>query len=209
MSGGGHNHNHRPEHTAEIFDASYQGAKPAPWDIGRPQTAFARLAQAGALTGRVLDVGCGTGEHALLAASLGHAAIGIDISPRAIERATQKATSRHINATFLVYDALRLPELGTPFDTVLDCGLFHGFDDHDQRRFIDSLAQTLSPGGRYHMLCFSDREPGDWGPRRISQGEIRLAFAQGWAIDCIEATVLDLTLQPATAHAWQVTATRK
>jgi len=42
-----------------------------PWDIGRPQPAFAALARTGAFRGRILDVGCGTGEHAVLAAQLG------------------------------------------------------------------------------------------------------------------------------------------
>lgn len=50
------------------WDASYQGG-PAPWDIGEPQPAFARLASAGGFAGSVLDAGCGSGEHALLAAS--------------------------------------------------------------------------------------------------------------------------------------------
>ena len=48
------------------FDAAYSGTPP--WDIGRPQPAFLALAEAGALRGRVLDVGCGTGEHTLMAA---------------------------------------------------------------------------------------------------------------------------------------------
>src|SRR6266568_3429515 len=44
---------------------------PPPWDIGRPQPAFLTLAEAGAIQGRVLDVGCGTGEHVLMCAALG------------------------------------------------------------------------------------------------------------------------------------------
>jgi SAM-dependent methyltransferase len=51
-----------------------------PWDIDRPQSVFAALAAAGQVRGRVLDIGCGTGEHALLAASLGLDAIGVDRS---------------------------------------------------------------------------------------------------------------------------------
>ena len=60
----------------EDFDASYAGTPP--WDIGRPQPAFLALAEAGTIRGRVLDVGCGTGEHALMAASMGLEATGID-----------------------------------------------------------------------------------------------------------------------------------
>ena len=45
-------------------------ASTPPWDIGRPQPAFLALARVGAITGRVLDAGCGTGEHTLMAAAL-------------------------------------------------------------------------------------------------------------------------------------------
>jgi hypothetical protein len=48
------------------FEAAYEATPP--WDIGAPQPAFATLAADGRLRGRVLDVGCGTGEHVLMAA---------------------------------------------------------------------------------------------------------------------------------------------
>jgi SAM-dependent methyltransferase len=63
------------------WDAAYEGTAPAPWDIGRPQPVIARLAGSGVLCGRVLDAGCGTGEHALLAAAHGAQVVGVDISP--------------------------------------------------------------------------------------------------------------------------------
>jgi len=65
------------------FNDAYLGTPP--WDIGRPQGAFRALADAGELRGRLLDSGCGTGEHALMAAALGLEATGIDSAPRAIE----------------------------------------------------------------------------------------------------------------------------
>jgi len=196
----------RPPHD---FDASYASEIPPAWDIGRPQPAFDHLATAGKLVGRVLDVGCGTGEHALMAASLGYEAVGVDMSMRAIELAKTKATERGEEARFVVADALRLVDLGEQFDTVLDCGLFHVLDDGERERYVASLAEVVPPGGRYHMLCFSDRQPGDWGPRRVTPDEIRVAFSAGWRIDSIESAVIDLTWDPAGALAWQVAATRR
>ncbi len=111
------------------WDASYASGTPAPWDIGRPQPAFVRLAEGGLLSGRVLDAGCGTGEHALLAAAHGADAVGIDISPRAIGQAREKAAARGLAARFEVGDALGLGQSGMTFDTVIDSGLFHVFDD--------------------------------------------------------------------------------
>jgi SAM-dependent methyltransferase len=195
----------RPPHD---FDAIYESSTP-PWDIGRPQPAFLRLAEAGLLTGRVLDVGCGTGEHALLAASLGLDALGVDLAQRAIDLARAKATSRGLTARFLVADALSLSELGEQFDTVLDCGLFHVFDDGDRARFTDSLGAVVPMGGRYDLLCFSELQPGDWGPRRVTQDELRESFADQWTIDVIEPAVIQITIDPAGAHAWHMAATRR
>src|SRR5262249_38848418 len=126
----------RPRRAGE-FDAFYEGT-PA-WDVGHPQPAFVRLAEAGLLRARVLASGCGTGEHALLAAGLGLAATGIDVAPTAIELAQRKAKARDLPVRFLVWDALELPALGEQFDTVFDSGLFHLFDDADRSRYVDGL----------------------------------------------------------------------
>jgi SAM-dependent methyltransferase len=195
----------RPPHD---FEAIYEDGTP-PWDIGRPQPAFEHLATAGQLVGRVLDAGCGTGEHALLAASLGYEAVGVDLSVRAIELAKTKSAERGVEARFLVADALRLVDLGDQFETVLDCGLFHVLDDLERERYVDSLAEVVPRGGRCHLLCFSDREPGDWGPRRVTEDEIRIAFSAGWSIESIESAVIDLTWNSAGAMAWQVAVTHQ
>ncbi len=192
---------------AHDFDAIYADGTP-PWDIGRPQPAFDALATTGKLIGRVLDIGCGTGEHALMAASMGYEAVGIDMSPRAIDIAKTKAAERGLEPRFIVGDALRLVEVRELFDTVLDCGLFHVLDDEERARYVGSLAGAVLPGGHYHMLCFSDRQPGDWGPRRVTQEEIRLAFSVGWKFESIEPTFIDLTWNSTGALAWHVEATR-
>jgi cyclopropane fatty-acyl-phospholipid synthase-like methyltransferase len=193
----------------DSFNERYRDPRGAPpWDIGRPQPAFVALAEESAISGSVLDAGCGTGEHALYFASLGHESWGIDGSPLAIERAIQKADERGIVVEFRVHDALSLEGLGRTFDTVTDCGLFHIFGDEDRARYVKSLARVLGSGGRYFMLCFSDRQPGSDGPRRISQGEIRNVFADGWRVDEIaEATITTLT-DPDGVRGWRSSITR-
>jgi SAM-dependent methyltransferase len=193
-------------HTPEDFEAFYAGTPP--WDIGRPQPAFLRLAESGTFRGRVLDVGCGTGEHALMAASCGLDAVGIDTAPSAIATAERKAHARGLSAKFLVWNALSLTSLGEEFDSVLDCGLFHVFSDEDRGSFVQNLTAVVRRGGRYFMLCFSERQPGDTGPRRVTQAEIRANFHNGWQVDSIEAAPIDITTGPPVL-AWLTCMTRK
>jgi SAM-dependent methyltransferase len=188
---------------AHEWDSSYVGPAPT-WDIGRPQPAFLRLADADALTGALLDAGCGTGEHTILAAGRGANALGIDVSPRAIEIARRKAAARGVETRFEVMDALSLETLGESFDTVLDSGLFHVFDDSARSRYVASLHAVLHEGGHLHLMCFSDRQPGDWGPRRVSEPELRTAFGSGWHIDSLNPEQFDINpgLGTPTAEAW-------
>jgi cyclopropane fatty-acyl-phospholipid synthase-like methyltransferase len=183
-------------------------AENPPWEIGRPQPAFAAVAEAGGLGASVLDVGCGTGEHALLAAQRGSRATGVDLSPRAIATARDKAAARGLTARFLLLDALQLATLGERFDTVMDSGLFHIFGDADRAAYVQSRASATVPGGRCHLLCFSDLEPGDWGPRRVRRDEIVEAFASGWKIESVDRVTMETTIDPPGRHAWLATVTR-
>jgi cyclopropane fatty-acyl-phospholipid synthase-like methyltransferase len=186
------------------WDESYTGSTPAPWDIGRPQPAFARLADEGLLRGRLLDSGCGTGENTLMAAAGGAEAVGVDVAAAAIDRARAKAAERGISARFEVADVLALGRLGLTFDTIIDSGVFHVFDDADRARYVASLASVLEPGGRCYLMCFSDRQPGDWGPRRVRRDELTDAFSDGWTLDSITADTFDVNpvMGTDTVQAW-------
>ena len=92
--------------TARIdFETTYQG-EPPPWDTGAPQPEVIRLLDEGAFRGAVLDVGCGTGENALLLAARGLPVTGVDGAPTAIARAREKAAARGLEVPFLVADKI-------------------------------------------------------------------------------------------------------
>lgn len=173
----------------------------APWDIGRPQPVWIEVA--GHVTSPVLDSGCGTGEHSLMLAEQGLEVLGIDISPRAIELAREKAARRGLDVDFRVGDVLELDRLGRRFATVIDSAVFHVFGDVDRARYIESLASVLDPGGMLYLLVFSEHTPGEEGPRRVTQAELRMAFASGWDVRQIEPALIevreDYDLDPARA----------
>ncbi len=159
-----------------FFDEAYEGTPP--WDIGRPQPEFVRLWEKGLIKeSPLLDVGCGTGEHALFFAAKGLDVVGVDSAAKAIEKAKRKAKERKVKAAFLVHDAFDLAALKRAFAVVVDSGLFHVFGNGDRIRFRNQVHAVLEPGGTYFMMCFSEKEPADWdGPRRVTKPEILATF---------------------------------
>ena len=189
------------------FDLAYAGEPP--WDIGRPQPAVVRLAEAGLLGGAVLDAGCGTGENSLYLAARGTAVVGFDFVRAAVERARAKARERGAAVEFLAMDALRLGEWGRTFDAALDCGLFHTFTDEERPRYVDGLRAVLREGAALHLLCFSEEELSEGGPRRVTQAEIREAFREGFRIEWIRPERFESRLHPGGARAWSLRAVRE
>jgi SAM-dependent methyltransferase len=168
----------------EQFQAAY--SRIPPWDLGRPQKPFVEAADR--ITGTVLDAGCGTGDNLLFFAERGQAVLGIDFVGAPLETAQAKADQRGLRAEFRQMNALRLQDLGSTFDSVIDCGLFHVFSDEDRLLYVAGLGHVTNLGGRVFLMCFSDEEPSGSGPRRISQSELRQAFADGWAVESITET---------------------
>jgi cyclopropane fatty-acyl-phospholipid synthase-like methyltransferase len=184
----------------EFFDSAYKGRPP--WDIGRPQKEFVDLVRRGEITGSVLDIGCGTGENALLFAGEGYEVWGIDSVPLAIQKAQKKAEERDFRVQFLVMNMREISRLNRKFDTITDSGFFHTLSDDDRPVFVDNLAAILSPAGNYFMLCFSELEPGGYGPRRITKNEIQDSFREGWSINYIRPAVFESHTRAGGSRAW-------
>jgi cyclopropane fatty-acyl-phospholipid synthase-like methyltransferase len=116
-----------------------------------------------------------------------------------VREARRKAKAAGIEANFLVMDALAVGEIPERFDAVTDCGLFHVFDDARRSAYVAALAKLLETGGRVFLLCFSDAEPDEHGPRRVSERELRTAFADGWEVESIEPARFEVL--PGIPHA--------
>lgn len=198
------------ERSAEAWwDDSYRD-RTAPWDIGRPQAAFARLADEGRWRGDVLDAGCGSGEHSLRAAELGLPVLGVDVAETAIAMAREKAAARGLAAEFTLADALHLERLDRTFDTVLDCGLFHTFDGDERRAYVASLAAVTEPGATLFALCFRPGAAETEGPHPVTEAELRAAFAAdaGWRLADLQESQIEVILDIGSFPAWLLTVQR-
>jgi hypothetical protein len=134
---------------------------------------------------------------------------GIDVAETALAIARVKADDRGIKVEFARADAFQLERLGRMFETVLDCGLFHTFDDDERPRYAVSLASVTEHGRTLYMLCFSDDGP-DIGPHPISQEEMSLAFnpSNGWNVAAIEPDRIQTRFHDDGAPAWLATIKR-
>src|SRR5207245_6035155 len=112
--------------------------------------------------GRVLDVGCGTGENALYLARNGFSVVGVELSDRAIATARAKAAERRLKVDFRAGNALSLEFKDNVFDNVIDSGLFHTFPDNDRPVYAREIARVLATRSRYFMLCFREMALTAW-----------------------------------------------
>ena len=183
-----------------FFDAIYHDRPP--WDVDGPQPAMSALLDMYPPHGPALDVGCGSGDLAIAVAARGLQVTGIDFIPAAIAHAHTKAASLPAEiaqlVTFQIADALYPSRLQRHFATVLDSGFLHVFESEQRSRFIDELAMTLGPGGRYYLLAFATEFAIPNTPRLVSAEEVRTRFRaeDGWHIHGIHEAVFHSCVAP-------------
>jgi SAM-dependent methyltransferase len=99
---------------------------------------------------RILDVGTGTGEVALLLAALGHRVTGTDIAPDMLAQARSKAAARGLTASFLSGDAEALPFPDAGFDVVVSRHLLWTLPHPEQA--LAEWRRMLVPGGKMVVI---------------------------------------------------------
>lgn len=138
-------------------------------------------AGAAAPFGKALDVGCGTGAHAIGLAQRGWSVTGVDAVTKALDTAREKATAAGADVRFVEGDATRLEDsVGVGYRFLLDVGCFHGFKPGQREDYARGASAVTEPGGTLLMFAFG---PGRRGPlpRGVAKEEVVTAFT-GWEL---------------------------
>ncbi len=184
----------------DMFESAYRGDAPEfagirpPWSIGEPQPEIAALIEQGAFHGDVLDAGCGEAAVSLYLAERGFTAVGLDMSPTAIELARAEAARRGLtNATFDVADISSFGGYDGRFATIVDSTLFHSMPVEAREGYQQSIVRAAAPGAKYFVLVFDAAGMPPNGPAHpVTADELRDVVSKYWVIDDI---------RPARIHA--------
>jgi len=138
------------------------------WGAGCYETTAAELApvaqvvveQAGITAGEdVVDVACGTGNAALLAAARGARVVAVDGAPRLLEVARERARAQGVALDLREGDLLALPVDDAAADAVLSvCGVIFA---EDPGRALREIARILRPTGRAFVTAWIPAGPID------------------------------------------------
>jgi SAM-dependent methyltransferase len=108
--------------------------------------------RSGRNVGDILDVGCGTGEHAIRLAQRGFRVVGVDRSEAMLKLARSKAEKAAVEVRFELQDACRL-NLGQRFDAVIAMFAVMSYQttNAELASVCSGAAHHLRPGG---VFCF-------------------------------------------------------
>ena len=111
---------------------------------------------------RVLDLGTGTGDLALLAKAWRPAAEvrGVDPDPAALERARAKAKRRDLEVGFDEAFGGKLPYADGSFDRVLSSFVFHHLDAEAKHATLGEIVRVLTPEGQLFLMDFGPAQGG-------------------------------------------------
>lgn len=122
------------------------------------ESAQRKLADQAALESaeRVLEIGCGTGNLALLVKGMRPQleVAGLDPDPKALARAGRKARRAGLRLELAHGFADELPYPDGTFDRVLSSLMFHHLEAELRRASLGQVLRVLRPGGSLHLMDF-------------------------------------------------------
>ena len=141
------------------LDKIYRETPPdqIPWNSTEPPKMLAELVNNRTiLPCKALDLGCGLGNYAIWMAQQGFEVTGIDISPTAIEMATQRSAGQSVKVNFMSADLTGDIHLPGTFDFIYDWEVLHHVFPEKRDNYAANVSRLLNPGGKYLSVCFSE-----------------------------------------------------
>lgn len=106
---------------------------------------------------RVLDLGCGTGNAALIGARSGARVVAVDPAARLVEVTTARAAAEGLTVETMQGDAGAIPAADGSFDALVS--IFAVIFAPDPERAADEMIRVVRPGGRIAVTCWLPRGP--------------------------------------------------
>lgn len=132
--------------------------------------------------GRALDLGCGSGIWSVTLAERGWEVTGVDVVPKAVRRARERAHEAGVEVRFVQSDiaALEAADVGSGFQLVLDFGAVHGLDERQREAVGREVNAVAAPDATLLMYAMG---PGRRGPlpRGMSRGDVEGTYP-GWKV---------------------------
>ncbi len=175
-----------------------------PWDTGRPTCCLMQLfATWPAFTGKILEVGCGTGANSVWMAKQGHQVTGMDISSGAVAAARQRAEEQGAACTFVEADFLTCELKPEQFALLFDRGCFHVMNEEQCGQFARQAASCLAHGGLWFSLIGNSDQPSEGqGPPRLTAAQICASVEPYFEILSLESFLLD-SKKPEPPRFWK------
>jgi SAM-dependent methyltransferase len=149
---------------------------------------------------RWLDVGCGTGELAFMAAETGAEVTGSDLAPVLIETARRQAAERGLDITFDEGDAEALSYGDASFDVVTSSVGAIFAPDHEA--VASELARVCRPGGRLGLTAWTTggviddffRIIGSYAPPPPPGAGVAVSWGEPAYVESLLGASFDLTI---------------
>lgn len=160
-----------------------------PWHSGIVSRPLVSVVKSGVIRkkGRALDLCCGAGTNTIYLAKKGISAFGLDISSKALAIADKRSGQKNTVCSFVNGDAVDLPFKDGVFDFVFDRGGFHHIPSNERAAYAREVRRVLKAGGRYLLICFSDRNPPT--ANTFTTDELKAYFSGHFRIDWIKRSV--------------------
>jgi SAM-dependent methyltransferase len=157
--------------------------------------------------GQALDLGCGTGMQSVELARRGWQVTGVEIVPKALRIARERARQAGLEVQFVDGDVttLRAAGVGSGFRFVLDFGLFHGLTDAQRQAMGREVSAVAAADATLLMIAWARGHRGPL-PRGASRADIDASLA-GWAViaeDAIPASALPGPLRNADLRLYRL-----